>query len=636
MIIGEQMKILLKSAKITMLVLLSLVVLFGITYAVLPKGPRDLMEFDDPYHVSRTSVTSSNHMASTGTPWATETAIAIMDDGGNAFDAAAGALLVLNVTIPQAASFPGVSPLMIYDAETQTVRSYIGAGTAPQNATIDLFTSKGHDTVPKLDILAQLLPASPDMIIALLQDYGTMSFTEIASYAIEIARVGFPIHSMMLHDLNFSVFERIGFGIIMPYNASTYLKGDWWRPLNHKDRFTFPDLADTFEAMGEAEQNALFLGRTRNEALEAVRDYFYKGEIADKIIALHEEKGGLFTKEDLANYQGGWEEPLVGHFGEYTFYANDTWSQGAVLPMAMQILEGIDLVSMGHNSPLYIHTVTQAIELAMADKEAYFGDPAFVDVPIEGLLSKEYADARRSLITTDTAFGEMAPHGNPFDYQTFLGKKTVSNVDARRYLNAKEEKKIGKDTSYIAIIDRFGNAVSMTPSDFPESPMVDGTGLTLGIRMTQFRLDESHPSALEPGKRPTITPNASIVFKDGEFYMTYGTPGGDMQVQALVQVFLNHVVFGMDIQEAIEAPRFRSLNWPDSFAPHAYYPGTIRLEESLYLTHKEPLEALGYIVEKQDLWDPEFGGVCAIIQDYQNNQLIGGADPRQLSWAIGK
>ncbi len=630
------MKILLKTTKIAGIVLLASVVLFGITYAMLPKGPRDLMEFDDPYHVSRTSVVSSNHMASTGTPWATETAIDVMDNGGNAFDAAAAALLVLNVTIPQAASFPGVSPLMIYDAKTQTVKSYIGAGTAPQKATIELFKDEGYDTVPKLNILAQLLPASPDMIIALLQDYGTMSFTEVSSYAIEIAREGFPIHSMMLHDLNFSVFERIGFSIIMPYNARVYLKGDWWRPLNHKDRFTFPDLADTFEAMSQVEQKALLEGATRNQALEAVRDYFYKGEIADKIVALHEEKGGLITKEDLANYQGGWEEPLLGHFNEYTFFANGTWSQGAVLPMIMQILEGIDLKSMGHNSPQYIHTVTQAIELAMADKEAYFGDPAFVDVPIEGLLSPNYAAIRRTLITENQAFGQMAPFGDPYDFQTFLGIKTVSGVDVRKYLNTKEEITIGKDTSYISIIDGLGNAVSMTPSDFPESPMVDGTGLTLGIRMTQFRLDESHPSSLEPGKRPTITPNASMVFKNGEFYMTFGTPGGDMQVQALVQVFLNHVVFEMDIQEAIEAPRFRSLNWPDSFAPHGYYPGTIRIEKSLYQTHKQALEAMGYIVEMKEQWDPEFGGVCAIIKDKESNQLIGGADPRQLSWAIGK
>lgn len=630
------MKRLKKILKWNLIVLLSLISVFAVVFLVLPKGPRDLMAFDDPFHVSRTSVVSDNYMAATGTPWATEAAIEVMDNGGNAFDAAAASLLMLNVTIPQAASFPGVAPLMIYDAHTQTVRSYIGAGTAPQKATIELFKSKGFDTIPKLNILAQLLPASPDVIIALLQDYGTMSFTEIAEPAILVAREGFPIHSMMLHDLNFSVLERIGFSIIMPYNANVYLKGEWWRPLHHKDRFTFPDLADTFEAMSQVEQMALLEGKTRIEALEAVRDYFYKGEIADKIIDLHQKKGGLFTKEDLANYSGNWEEPLVGHYNEYTFYANDTWSQGAVLPMALQILEGIDLYSMGHNSPQYIHTLTQAIELAMADKEAYFGDPEFVEVPIEGLLSRDYATSRRTLISSNTAFGELPPFGNPYDYQTQLSSRPVNNPDLKKYLGVENKKTIGKDTSYIAIIDRDGNAVSMTPSDFPESPMIKNTGLTLGIRMTQFRLDENHPSSLESGKRPTITPNASIVFKNGEFYMTFGTPGGDMQIQALVQVFLNHVVFDMDIQEAIEAPRFRSLNWPDSFAPHAYYPGVLRLEESLYATHKDAMEAMGYRVEKQTQWHPEFGGVCAIITNSLTNKLIGGADPRQVSWAQGK
>ncbi|MDY0064440.1 MAG: gamma-glutamyltransferase, partial [Bacilli bacterium] len=493
------MKKLKKALLITVIVLVSFIGLFGLTYAVLPKGPREIMEFDDPFHVSREEVTSDNYMAATGTPWATDAALEIMDEGGNAFDATAAALLTLNVTLPQAASFPGVAPLLIYDAANQEVRSYIGAGTAPQKATIDYFRSKGHKTVPEMSILSQLLPASPDVIIALLQDYGTMSFSTIAAPAIEVARVGFPIHEMMLHDLNFSVFERIGFSIIMPYNAAVYLKGEWWRPLNHYDRFTFPDLADTFEAMCLAEQAALDAGKTRNEALEAVRDYFYKGEIADRIVALHEKKGGLFTKEDLANYQGGWEEPLTGSYNEYTFFANDTWSQGAVLPMVMQILEGIDLLAMGHNTPAYMHTVLQAIELAMADKEAYFGDPEFVDVPIEGLLSKDYAASRRLLMTA-TAFGAIAPHGEPFDYQTFLGNKLVSGIDPSQYENKTKTISIGKDTSYISIIDADGNAVSLTPSDFPQSPMVDGLGLTLGIRMTQFRLNEAHPNRLEPGK----------------------------------------------------------------------------------------------------------------------------------------
>ncbi|MDD4212888.1 MAG: gamma-glutamyltransferase, partial [Bacilli bacterium] len=358
-------------------------------------------------------------------------------------------------------------------------------------------------------------------------------------------------------------------------------------------------------------------------------------DIAEAIVAMHATKGGLFTKEDIANYHGKWEEPLTGSYENYTFFANGTWCQGAVLPMTLQILEGIDLLSMGHNSPLYMHTVLQAIELAMADKETYFGDPDFIDVPMTGLLSKEYAASRRSQMT-NVAFNEMAPYGNPINFQDVRYVPQVSDVDVAVYKNNRKEISIGKDTSYISIIDQAGNAVSLTPSDFPQSPMVDGLGLTLGNRMTQFRLDATHPNALEPGKRPTITPNASMVFKDGEFYMTFGTPGGDMQTQALVQVFLNHIIFGMDIQEAIEAPRFRSLNWPDSFSPHEYHPGTIILEESLYQTHRQAMINLGYRVEVEEEWAPEFGGVCAIIQDTLNNLLIGGADPRQESLAKGK
>ncbi|MBN1636737.1 MAG: gamma-glutamyltransferase, partial [Deltaproteobacteria bacterium] len=199
-----------------------------------------------------------------------------------------------------------------------------------------------------------------------------------------------------------------------------------------------------------------------------------------------------------------------------------------------------------------------------------------------------------------------------------------------------DSKKVGKDTSYISIIDRLGNAVSLTPSDFPMTPMVPGTGLTLGNRMTQFRLDPEHADALEPGKRPRITPNPSMVFKNGELFMSFGTPGGDMQTQAMVQVFLNIAVFGMDPQEAIDAPRFCSFNFPDSFSPHTYQPGTIGLEEHLYKTVSSSLKELGYTALSAGNWDENYGAVCAIIKDPQSANLISGADPRQESWAEGR
>ena len=614
----------------------SLIALLIIIYFILPKGPKDLMEFDDPYQVSRPSVSSNDYMASTGTPWATETAMDIMDTGGNAYDAMAASLLTLNVTHGEAASFPSVVPLIIHDAETEEVMSYNGVGTAPTMATIDLFEERGHDTVPKLNILSQLIPSSPDMLIRLLQEKGTMSFSEIVAPAIDIAKEGFPVHSVMANNLDLSLIERFGMNIIMPYNGKVYLDGEWWRPLHHSERFTRPELANTFEKMSQVEQDALASGKSREEALQAVRDYFYEGEIADKIIELHDDKNGLFSHEDLANYEGDWEEPIEGNYENYSLFTNGTWTQGPVMPIILQILEGVDLKSMEHNSPEYMHTVLQAIELGMADREAYFGDPDFVNVPIEGLLSKEYASDRRTKLT-EKAFGEMPEWGQPFDYQETIGETFEPVVELERYKQKKKSGiKFGKDTSSIAIVDKDGNSISLTVSDFPESPMVPGTGLTLGTRMTQFKLDEGNANALEPGKRPRITPNPMMIKKDDEFYMTITTPGGDMQSQAMVQVFLNHVVFGMDIQEAIEAPRFGSLNFPDSFSPHDYHPGTITLEQALYDEYADDMADLGYFVEEKEHFAMDMGAVVAILKDKETGKLIGGADPRAESWAEGR
>ncbi|MFB0921454.1 MAG: gamma-glutamyltransferase, partial [Oscillospiraceae bacterium] len=446
-----------------------------------------------------------------------------------------------------------------------------------------------------------------------------------------------PIHYQILDDMDLNIFERAGLTVMMPYNSKVFFGGEWWRPLHHNERLVLGDLADTLQALCDAEKKVLDAGGSRDEALDAVRDYFYNGPIADTIAQYHEENGGLITKEDLSNYSGGWEEPLSGSYGEYTIFANQTWDQGGVVPMALQILDGIDLKSMGHNSPEYIHTVLQAIELAMADREAYFGDPAFVDVPTEGLLSVDYAASRRAQMTPGKAFGKMPPAGDPYAYQNTNTAAVVQQAEpsASTSSAAQDTPSFGKDTSYITVVDKYGNAVSMTPSDFPESPMIPGTGLNLGTRMTQFNLDDS-PNGLLPGKRPRITPNPSMVLKDGKFFMSFGTPGGDSQTQAIIQVFLNITVFGMDPQEAISAPRFISLNWPDSFAPHEYYPGQIELEASIYDTCGAQLEAMGYKVTRLDDWDNTFGAVCAIIKDPNTGMLTGGADPREESWAEGK
>ncbi len=631
------MKVLRSALKITGIALASLCALLIIVYLYLPKGPRELMEFDDPCGRERPAAVAEKYMAATGNQWATAAALDVLDRGGNAVDAAVSALLVLDVTFGEAASFPCVAPVLVYDARTRTVTSYTGAGTAPAAATIELFREKGHKVVPKLSILSQLIPASPDVITALLERYGTRSFGELSAPAIRLAEEGFPVHATMYKNLSMSVFKRLGLAILMPYNAKVYLGGQWWRPLHKRERFRRPDLAKTLRALAGAEKAALEKGGGRKAGLAAVRDYFYKGPVAEAILKLHREKGGLFTREDLSGYRGGFEKPLTGNFGEYTLYANRTWCQGAVVPLALQILEGIDLKAMGHNSPDYVHTVLQAIELAMADREAFFGDPAFVKVPEKGLLSKDYAASRRALMTPEKAFGAMPPHGDPWKYEPGVPGVRAGERPAGPVVRLAENAAgYGRDTSCLSVVDRWGNAVSLTPSDFPQSPMVPGTGLTLGIRMTQFRLDPKHPAALVPGKRPTITPNAAMVFKNGKFYMSYGTPGGDMQTQALVQVFLNIVVFGMDVQEAIDAPRFRSLNWPDAFSPHAYRPGTIELEAPIGRADGGALEDMGYEVVVKGERDNSFSAVCAVIRDPKTGRLRGGADARESSWAEGR
>jgi gamma-glutamyltranspeptidase / glutathione hydrolase len=614
--------------------LLFFILIGVIGYALLPKGPRDLMDFDDPYQQERPMVEANEYAVVAGTPWATDAALDVLARGGNAYDATVAALLMLHVTHGEAVGFPSIAPLVTYDPATGSVQSYVGVGVAPQAATLDYFQNEGFETMPDFDIRSQLVPASPDVMIALLKERGTMSFSELAQPAIDLAREGYPMHGVMAANLDFSLIERIGFSVIMPTTADVWTRGEWWRPAHHADRQTFPDLANTFEGMARAEQSALHEGLTREEALDAVRDFFYTGPLAEEIVTFHEDNGGLITREDLADYEGGWEEPVQGQVGEYTIYTNGTWTQGIVNILALQTLDGIDLAAMGHNSPEYIHTVIQAIELAQADRDAYIADPAFVEVPLDALTSPEYASARRGMLT-DNAFPELPPAGEIGDSTGERPTPRAAIAEVWRH-DALEPFMLGKDTSQIAVIDGQGNVVIMTPSDFPKSPMIPGTGMLLGDRMTQFRLDADDVDVIAPGKRPRVTPHAVIIFRDGEFWMGYSTEGGDMQPQALIQVFLNMTVFGMDVQEAINAPRFRTISAPSSFAPHEAFPHTIQLEHDLYVTPElaDALVRRGYTVEEAERYDLGFGKVGAIVRE--GGALLAGSDPRGETTAAGK
>ena len=620
----------LKKITLTIIGLISLVAL-ALFALVWLSPPRPQLAFDDPYGQERQTVQASEYAVATGTPWATKAAVDVLESDGNAVDAAVAAVLMLNVTFGEAASFPGVAPVMLYDAKTKTVRSYIGAGTAPKKATLDLFKERGHEVVPNFDILAQLLPASPDVLIRLLQEYGSKSFSQLVQPAIDKARDGFPVHHTMAKNLNLSFFKRMGYTYLLPTNSAVYFGKQWWLPLGENDLFRRPLLANTLEALAQAEQEALAKGANRKEALKAVRDYFYEGPIAEQISAYHEQENGLITAEDLATYKGAWEVPLEGHYNEYTIYVNSTWTQGIVIPMVLQLLEGIDLKAMGHNSADYVHTLSQAIDLSMADREAYVTDPAFGKVSNALLLSKAFAAERRKAMT-EKAFSQMPEPGKVEGLA-----KTSSSTPIPKTTTQKPKKNMlqaGDDTSQVVVVDKEGNAIAITPSDFPMSPMIPNTGLTLGIRMTQFNLDPNHVNHLEPGKRPRITPHAAIVFKNGAFFMAFNTPGGDMQTQALVQVFLNIVVFGMDVQTAINAPRLRSYNFPNSFNPKDYAAGLLRLEQGLYEEVAERLKARNYRIEAHPDLDNEFSAVGAIVKD--STGLFAGVDPRESGVAAGK
>jgi len=574
---------------------------------------------------------SDKYMVASGHSLATEAGLEILRQGGNAFDAGVAATMALNVTRPISAGMVGVAPTLLYEAKTGQVLSYNGLGPAPEKTTVEYLLGHGWIVAPIFGINAQLIPASPDAWIAILERFGTMSFSRVSGSAIKLADEGHPLNTTTANFMKISGVELALIKYKWPYNYSLF-----WKPFEpdgpQPGKILFQkDLAKMLRLMAEAEQAELKKSGDRIKGLEAARAVFYEGEIADAIARLHRDFNGPMTKEDLAWYRGRWEKPVAGDYKGYTVYSNDTWCQGPTVPMILQILENIDLQALGHNSPEYIATVAQAIELAYADREAYFGDPQFVDVPIYGLLSKEYARERAKLIDPKRGFGSAPKAGNPWKYE---GRPGPEHVYKPHLIPASlPPHRAAHDTTYLCVVDKQGNAFSLTPSDFPYSPMVPGYGFMLGNRVQQFRLKDGHPAQVAPHKRPRLTPNPSMVTKDGQLFMAFGTPGGDQQPQAMVQVFLNVVEFGMDPQAAINAPRFKSLNFADSFSPHFYYPGKIQLEEAIK-DRAEFLKKRNYKVEVLAPPAVTMGAVCAIIRD-RNGHLVGGADPREEAIAKG-
>ncbi len=568
----------------------------------------------------RPEALGTRHAVAAGHPLAALAALRILEAGGNAVDAGVAGGLCLGVVHSEMVNVAGVAPIMIYDAARREVATVAGLGTWPRRASVEFFRRECGGEIPE-GVLRTVVPAAPEAWITALERFGTLGFAEVAAPAVELARDGFPVGAFTAEILaqNAAKIAR------WPTSAPIYLPGG--RPPAAGERWVQTDLARTLAYMADEDRAARRQGR--EAGLQAARDAFYRGDIAAAIVRYHAEQGGLLTREDLAEFRAGVEPPVRGEFQGYEVWTCGFWCQGPVLLQMLNLLAPFDLAALGHNSPAYVHVLTEAMKLAFADREAYYGDPRHVKVPAAGLLDPAYAAARRSLIDRARAWPEMPPPGDPAGRQAIVPSWTGPTPRGG-------PGPPGLDTSYVAVVDKDGNAFSATPSDVPtDTPIVPGTGLAVSSRGSQSWLDPEHPSAVAPGKRPRLTPSPAMLFRGGRLVMPFGTPGGDVQAQAMLQALLNLVVFGLSPQRAVEAPRFATQSFPDSFWPHRYHPGRLLLEARLPDATAEALSELGHRVARWGPWEWRAGGVCLVRVD-EAAVRWGAADPRRDSYAVAR
>ena len=572
----------------------------------------------------RPPVTGTTHAVSSGHALASTAAFRMLEQGGNATDAGVAAGIALNVLLPNMTSFGGVAPIMIYDASGEgSVSTISGLGRWPLAASLEHFVSNRDGKIP-IGVERVVVPAAAGAWLTALEQYGSMTFEQVVGPALELARDGFAMHrsgAAGLAQLK-RIFER------WPSTATIYAPND--EPIRFGQRLVQADLARSFERMIEVERHAG--GRGREGAIAAVRQFFYTGDIGREIVEFVQAEGGFLSAEDMAKFVVGGEAAVTAKFKDLDVYTCGAWCQGPVLAQTLQILAADDLAAMEHNSADYIHLLVEALDLAFADRDAFYGDPDHVDVPMGGLMDIDYAAERRQRIDRTWAFGAMPEAGDPWRFED-RGAPDDYRYQPPEPIAAPP----GPDTSYVCVVDRWANAFSATPSDTLDgSPIVPGLGFVASNRGSQNWLDPNHPSSLAPWKRPRLTPSPAMAFRDGKLLMPFGTPGGDAQPQTMLQVLLNIVVFGMNVQSAIEAPRFQSMNFPNSFFPHGYSPGLLQLERRIRGEVGKELAERGHGVEWLCAIDPSVGSACAIVIDEAAGTLEAGADMRREAYALGR
>src|SRR5262245_8543214 len=569
----------------------------------------------------RPVIRGRTHAAASMKPEATQAAERILMAGGNAFDAAVASQAVLGLVDAASNGVGSDAVILVYDAKAKTVVSINAEGTAPKLATIDWYKKNLDGKLPQSDtLLSGTVPGVVDAWYLLLDRWGTMSFAQVLQPAIEIAENGFPIGERMASAIaSSSKLKKY------PTSVKVYYPGG--EAPRAGDIFKNPDLARTLRKLVEAEKENAAKGR--HAALKAARDRFYKGDIARTMAKFSEEQGGLFRYEDFAEYTAKFETAVSTEYRGYRVFKNASANQGPTELFALNILEGYDLKALKHNSPDYIHASIEAVKLALADREKYLGDMDFIQIPFEGLLSKDYARERRALIDMAKASLEMRPGVA----EKFT--KSTAPLDRPFHINLEGEADHEGDTSYLAVVDKDRNMVSFEPSlhsGFGTGVVMADLGFIFNCRGDYYSLVAGEANALAPGKRPRSTLQSTLVMKGAQPFMIVGSPGGDDQVFRTMQTLLNVVDFGMNVQEAIEAPRWATRSFPASPFPHTMYPGEMSVEQRVPEAVRCALIARRHKLRDGGPWT--MGSLAAIIVDPKAGVLNAGTDRRVDAYAI--
>jgi gamma-glutamyltranspeptidase/glutathione hydrolase len=570
-------------------------------------------------NTSRPTIYGRRGMVTSGHYLATAAGIKMFAKGGNAIDAGVATGFALAVLLPHQNTIGGECPILVYTPDDGRVKAISGQGVAPKKATLEWFESNGIKDIPGDGLLSPTVPAMFGAYATVLMKYGRLSLRDVLEPAIELAEEGFPVYEALRDVINTHKERYIK---EWPSTAEVSMPGGKVPQVG--DILKQPALANTLRRLageGDARRSS-----GREAAIRHVIDFFYKGEIVDKILkfaknnpvkdATGKSHTTLLEKEDFYGYETRIESPVYADYKNYRVFKCGPWTQGPVFLQQLKLLEGFNLKDIGgHNSADYIHTVAECAKLAFADREIYYGDPLFSNIPLDMLFSPEYNEEQRKRIDPAKAISKA------------LWEET-GTIDDKAYSG---------DTTHLDVADNEGYMMSATPSGgwIPSSPVIPSLGFPLGTRAQMFNLRKGHPNCVAPGKRPRTTLTPSLAFKDGKPWMVFGTPGGDMQDQWTLQFFLNVAEFGMDLQEAVTAPSFHINHFPNSFYPHTAEDCTIYVEEGISRDVLHKLQEKGHRL----FLNPgcSHGEVCAVAYNFDNGLIEGAASPKRErnSYAFG-